>query len=115
MTGATTGVTKRPRSWTVVARLLSSAALITTCGVVSAADVFNGQRLYRTHCAGCHGDDGRGVAPGSPDFRRASSLLRPDAELLLSVRAGRGTMPGYQGVLDRYQMLDVIAYLRTLN
>ncbi len=115
MTGTTSRVRKTTRQRRLRVGLLAGGALIAASGVASAADVFNGQRLYVTHCAGCHGDDGRGVAPGAPDFRRASSLLRPDAELLLSMRSGRGTMPGYQGVLDRYQMLDLIAYLRTLN
>ena len=80
-----------------------------------AADVFKGQKIYETYCESCHGARGRGGMPGAPNFTRGQALLRPDPALLSSISDGRNAMPGYRGVLDTYQMLDVIAYIRTLR
>lgn len=79
------------------------------------ADVFRGGELYRRHCAQCHGDDGRPVMPTAPDFTRRERLLQPDPVLLQALRAGKGAMPGYQGLLRDRDLLDVIAFLRTLQ
>ncbi len=89
--------------------------LLTLAGVAPAADVFNGERLYGTLCAGCHGSNGQGVLPGAPNFARGQRLMRTDRELVSSLRNGRNAMPAYLGVLDEAQMYDVIAYLRTLR
>ncbi len=80
-----------------------------------AADVFKGRDLYLRHCESCHGGDGRGVLPSAPDFSRGQRLLRSDLDLLRSLRAGKGVMPSYQGILSTNEALDVIAYLRTLQ
>lgn len=79
-----------------------------------AADVIRGADLYRTHCAHCHGAQGRPVMPMAPDFTRLDPLMQPDPRLLQSIRNGRGAMPGYQGLLRDRDILDVIAHLRTL-
>jgi cytochrome c6 len=94
---------------------LAAAALALAAAGASAADVRRGETLYRTHCAACHGPTGSPVLPGAPDFTRFDSLLRADMQLLQSIRAGRGAMPGFTGVLKDREILDVIAYLRTLS
>ena len=81
----------------------------------AAADIQQGERLYGQHCAACHGPRGTPVMPGATDFRRFDSLMRPDAQLLQSVRGGKGAMPGYLGILKDREVLDVIAFLRTLS
>ena len=81
----------------------------------SAADVSRGAELYRQHCTGCHGGDGRPVMPMAPDFSRPEALLKPDLTLLGAVRAGRGAMPAYAGLLRDRDILDVVAHLRTLR
>jgi cytochrome c6 len=80
-----------------------------------AADVRNGERLYTMHCGGCHGPNGVPQMPGAPDFKRGRALLRPDAELLRGIRRGRGAMPGYFGILTDREILDVVAFTRTLG
>ena len=80
-----------------------------------AADTTKGAELYRLHCAGCHGGDGRPVMPMAPDFSRPTTLLKPDLTLLAAIRAGRGAMPAYQGLLRDREILDVVAYLRTFR
>ena len=87
----------------------------TGAGPAAAADIQRGASLYSTHCAACHGSNGTPVMPGAPNFRRIESLLRPDTQLLASVRAGKGAMPAYFGILRDREILDVIAYLRTLS
>jgi cytochrome c6 len=80
-----------------------------------AADPGRGQQVYATYCAHCHGDGGRPVWPGTPDFKRTGVLLKPDSQLLTAIRKGRGAMPAYAGVIRDRDMPDLIAYLRTLN
>lgn len=80
-----------------------------------AANTFRGGELYAMHCERCHGADGRGAMPGVSDFRRGRGLLRPDTELFDVVSNGKGVMPGFQGVLRNREILDVLAYIRTLR
>ncbi|MEY8877827.1 MAG: cytochrome c [Leptothrix sp. (in: b-proteobacteria)] len=84
-------------------------------GACLAADPTIGARLYASHCAACHGARGAPLMPGAPDFRRIETLLRPDGQLLRSIRNGQRAMPAYFGVLKDSEILDVIAHLRTLN
>jgi hypothetical protein len=39
--------------------------------------------------------------------------MEPDPVLFQTIRDGKLVMPGFRGVLDDYEILDVIAYLRT--
>lgn len=96
-------------------RWLLLPALLGACLGAAAADVAKGAQLYKTHCAGCHGGDGRPVMPTAPDFSRPASLLKPDLALLGVVRTGSGPMPGYQGRLRDADILDIVAHLRTLR
>jgi mono/diheme cytochrome c family protein len=89
---------------------LSAAALPAFAG-----DALHGADLYRQHCAACHGAGGKPVLPGAPDFSRPTALLKPDLRLADAIRAGKGAMPGYAGLLREREMLDVVAHLRTLR
>ncbi len=91
--------------------------LVTLAAPLSAgaADVMKGAELYRQHCAGCHGGDGRPVMPMAPDFSRPNALLKPDLTLLDAIRAGKGAMPAYRGQLRDRDILDIVAHLRTLR
>jgi cytochrome c6 len=92
-----------------------AVALAIAAGSACAADVQRGGALYTTHCAVCHGANGSPVMPGTPNFRRMESLMRPDLQLVTAIRNGKGAMPAYFGILREREMLDVVAYLRTLN
>ncbi len=94
--------------------LLVAAAWLLATLHVHAADTTNGQKLYTTHCAACHGNNGVGTMPLTPNFRRGESLLKPDSVLLKSIKNGRGAMPSYKGILKERDIFDVIAYTRTL-
>lgn len=91
---------------------ISAASL---AGAAQAADTFKGQKLYQANCAICHGSAGRSVMPGAPNFDRGERVLQPDFTLLASIRSGKNAMPAFQGILSDRDIMDVIAYLRTLH
>jgi len=108
----------------VIPKLAPVLHLFSRAGIASAlfafaaahaADVQKGASLYTTHCAVCHGANGQPVMPGAPNFRRMESLMRPDMQLLPAIKNGKGGMPGFFGILRDQEILDVIAYLRTLS
>lgn len=84
-------------------------------GAAQAANVARGQQLYNMHCAACHGPRGEGVMPEAPKFRMGERLDQPDMVLMQSVRTGKKAMPPFFGVLQDTQILDVLAYVRTLR
>lgn len=80
-----------------------------------AADIFRGQTIYETHCASCHGADGAPLVPGTPDFAMGGGLDKPDFQLIQTVKAGSNLMPGYDSIISDQEILDAIAYIRTLR
>ncbi len=94
--------------------LALGVALLLAQGPSWAGDPAGGARLYRQHCAACHGSAGRPVLPSAPDLTRPTALLKPDLTLLAAIRGGRGAMPAYAGVLRDRDILDIVAHLRTL-
>jgi cytochrome c6 len=92
--------------------MILAAPLVTS---VHAADTQNGAKLYAQYCASCHGPNGKGSFAGVPDFSRGNTLLRSDGALLATIKAGKGAMPGFLGILRERDLFDVIAYIRTLT
>lgn len=97
------------------ARWLSKALIACLLPIAAyGADPQNGQKVYANYCASCHGTDGVGVVPLAPNFKRGESLLKPDAALAKSIKNGKGSMPGYTGILKDRDVFDVIAHMRML-
>ena len=96
-------------------RLAPLVLLLLMAEAVHAADVMKGGRIYRTHCASCHGATGIATLPNAPSFARGERIMQPDPVLLGTIRTGRGAMPGFFGILNDRDTLDVIAYLRTMR
>ena len=71
-----------------------------------------GQGLYTDACAECHGADARGKQ--GPNLVQQPILYRFN-DFQEIVMRGRRTMPAYSGVLDRKQLEDLVAWLRTLQ
>ncbi len=90
-------------------------ALTALPGGVLAADVAAGQAIYNMHCVACHGVGGRSVMPDAPSFARGDRLMQPDVALMMTIKAGKNAMPSFNGILRDQQILDVVAYLRTLR
>ena len=80
-----------------------------------AADPRNGAMLYNSHCSDCHGAQGNGMMPGMPNFLRGEGLMKPDATLVQTLENGSGVMPAFRGLLTTQELLDVVAYLRTMH
>ena len=79
-----------------------------------AADLANGRNLYMAHCSGCHGDKGISFMPQAPNLARGEGMGQPDPLLIDKIRAGKNAMPPFLGILSDRDILDVIAYARTL-
>lgn len=99
----------------VLPGLLMTLLMALGAGNSCAADIAKGGKLYAKHCATCHGVDGVNVMPDAPNFAISERLLRPDVFILATIKEGKNAMPSYQGALKDQDILDVIAYIRTLE
>lgn len=79
-----------------------------------ASNAFNGKPLYEKHCADCHEESGKTWVPTAPNFRKREKLNMPDNMLVTPIMFGKGTMPAFKGILKDKEIMDVIAYIRTL-
>ena len=84
-----------------------------------------GEKLYNRYCRGCHGEEGKGdgltFQPHVNNLTRKGYIENlPDSYLLLAMmRGGAGigksnAMPSWESTLSRQQMVDIIAYIRSL-
>ena len=84
-----------------------------------------GSRLFRLHCAGCHGEGGRGngivgplLQPEPHDLTDGAWLSKKsDAPLFSVISDGLAStaMPGFRDVLSAYERTLVVHYLRYLG
>ncbi len=74
-------------------------------------DAHQGATVFAQNCAVCHGEDGTGVIPDTPDFTQPD-LFRgaAPAELFISVSKGKGTMPPWESSLNEQQRWDAVFY-----
>ncbi|MBS1142915.1 MAG: cytochrome c, class [Proteobacteria bacterium] len=101
---------------TAMSRILILSAVASLASTPAfAANIAAGQQLYSMHCAACHGPRGEGVVPEAPKFRMGERLEQPDMVLMQSVKSGKKTMPPFFGILQDAQILDVLAFVRTLR
>lgn len=82
----------------------------------------SGPDVYRQSCMACHGDNGKGVVAGSPDFTQPGGVLsKPDATLIKHIAQGYKspgsplTMPARAGnpELTDAEIAEVVAYLQS--
>jgi len=95
--------------------LLSAVLALSATTPVLAADPMRGQQVYMTHCVACHGPRGLSVSPNTPSFAKGEGLGQPDMMLLQSVKTGKKGQPPFFGILTDQQILDSLAYSRTLR
>lgn len=98
-----------------LARLAAMLGALAAVVSAQAGDVAKGGQIYSAQCLGCHGRTGISVMPRAPNFARSEGLMQPDVTLLASIKAGKNAMPAYVGILSDRDILDVIAYIRTLR
>ena len=97
-----------------VAVLFLAASIVTPAFADGPADT------YKTKCAICHGADGLGATPSgkalkAPSFKDPALVKAPDAQLIASVKGGKGKMAGNAGKLTDDQIKALIGYVRTLQ
>lgn len=125
------------RKLTIIVVFLALAALlVAACGgggaseeaSESAGDAAKGQEMFSTTCAACHGPKGEGVQGLGKDMTTSTFIAeQTDTQLLEFVKKGRDTsdplnttgvaMPprGGNPALTDEQLLDIIAYIRTIH
>ena len=92
-------------------------------GKASAAD--EGQQIYNTNCASCHGPEGMGDGPAAKALNPKPKPLAQekglsDAYLYWRIAEGgamppfRSVMPAWKNFLSEEQVWQVVTYLRTL-
>lgn len=79
-----------------------------------AGDGVDGVAIFKQNCASCHGEQGKPVLPGAPNFSMGERLGKTDDVLLNSVKNGVLAMPGFTRTLSDVQITAVLAHIRTL-
>jgi mono/diheme cytochrome c family protein len=85
-----------------------------------AAPVQDGQKVFSEKCVRCHGEDGSGdtavgQALGAYDLRSAAVQKLTDAEIYTQIDKGKANMPPFGPDLNKTQINDLIAYVRSLG
>lgn len=71
-------------------------------------------KVYGEKCAMCHGEDGKGVTKGSPDFTNAVwQKKETDAEFADMIKVGKKPMPAFGGKLSDEQIKALVQYVRS--
>lgn len=66
--------------------------------------------VYRTQCAGCHGEDGLGTVPGARNFQDLDYMRgETPTSFYAAITEGRGQMPAFQGRLTSDERWDTVA------
>ena len=103
--------------------LLACPGLVACSSPAPAGDrvPVEGSALFAQACAKCHGSDGQGGLPTVADGPRPVDLTdaawqrtRSDAELIATIRDGRGAMPPFADVLSDVQIHALAAHVRAL-
>lgn len=95
--------------------LLAPLALLLTWTSAAAANFERGRQVYQMRCIACHGPRGEGIMPQTPKFNMGERLDRPDLMLLQSVKMGGNGQPPFIGMISDEEILDSLAYIRTLR
>jgi cytochrome c6 len=80
----------------------------------------SGASLFKSHCAACHGADGKGDT-GIGKSMHLRSLASPevqkqsDKELTDMIADGKGGMPAYKSKLTGAQIKELVSHIRGLG
>lgn len=78
----------------------------------------SGKVIYEQSCDMCHGSDGSGALPNTPDLtspQKSASLRDYSGENLCIIAEGQGAMPGWKETLSNEQMWQVLTYLASFG
>lgn len=93
---------------------LFSALLAATHGA-SGADMARGKTLYQRHCVACHGVSGMSVMPNTPNLALNQGLTKSDLQIVQDLKTGGSRKPPFIGLMTDSELLDVVAYIRTIR
>ena len=82
-----------------------------------AAAQTEGQKLFDTTCAKCHGPDGTGntavgKAVGAKDLGSPEAKKLTDVEIHAQIEQGKGNMPPFGGTMNKAQIDSLIPIVR---
>jgi mono/diheme cytochrome c family protein len=85
-----------------------------------AAAQADGQKIFDTTCAKCHGADGTGAtvvgkAVGAKDLGAPEAKKLTDAEIHAQIEQGKGNMPPFGGSLNKAQIDSLIPIVRAFG
>jgi mono/diheme cytochrome c family protein len=88
-------------------------------GVLSASAQSDSKTLFVRNCSLCHGTDGHsqtamGKALKAADLTSPAVQSKTDAQLYTQIANGKGKMAGYEGILGKKGVEDMVKYVRTL-
>lgn len=81
-----------------------------------------GNELFNSHCAVCHGENGKGdgeagfglsVPPG--DLTESLIISESNGSLFWKINTGRAPMPSYSENLPEIEIWSLVAYIRNLQ
>jgi mono/diheme cytochrome c family protein len=79
----------------------------------------SGAAAYKANCVTCHAVDGHGSAVGkslhAPDLHSAQMQQQSDAQLMETIKNGKGNMPPFGGSLTQDQIAAVVKYIRSFE
>lgn len=72
---------------------------------------------YETHCAKCHGKDGKGIESlQPPDFTDGKwQSAQTDKMIIDGIRNGKGIMPGFKETLSPAQVTAMVKHVRAFG
>ena len=107
------------RTWKGRSGACLAAALVWwgvgTATTAVAADAAAGNRVYFVRCVGCHGMGGKSIDPDAPSLVGGDKLAQADVALVMRIKTGKNRCPPFLGILHDREILDLVAYLRTLH
>jgi len=75
-----------------------------------------GSEIFSTNCVACHGADGKGAIPGTPNFTDISwSVNRNPGDLYQIVTEGKGAMPSWQAKLSPDERWATVSYAQSFS
>lgn len=77
-------------------------------------EVRQGEKLFSSFCAGCHGLNGIAYYVDSPSFALGERLEKSDGELIRSINKGIGEMPNWDDKLTEGDVQALITFIRSL-
>lgn len=94
---------------------LLGIALAGAAPLVQATDLARGKVVYDRYCASCHGFNGVSVMPEAPHLKLNQGLIQPDINIISKLRSGSPKKPPFMGVISEQDLINVVAYSRTLR